>query len=269
MNQIFKLTAILLISGLLSPSEMSGQSTLEKLTTIRQGIKSKRISSYDRSGGNNDRLENIRPGETVTFAEIQGAGVINHIWVTIAPEAPRLNRSDIILRIYWDGEDYPSVESPIGPFFGQGWDETYHWASLPLACSPVKGNAMVSYFQMPFTGGARFEIENQADVAIDAFYFYIDYLELEKPPDSPAYFHAWYNYQVTEAPEEGEQEQRIISIPPGARTKFSAMPITDMRGSLHAPDGWAGPMHTVFIWMIPSTSTVHSGSPSNTATTTA
>jgi hypothetical protein len=146
----------------------SAQSALEDLTTIKQGVKSFRISSYDRSGGNNDRFENIEPGETRTIAEIKGAGCINHIWITISPEAPELNRSDIILRMYWDGNEYPSVESPIGPFFGQGWDETYPWASLPLAASPVKGNALVSYFKMPFAKGAKIEIENQEVTEADS-----------------------------------------------------------------------------------------------------
>jgi hypothetical protein len=191
--------------------QLSAQSALDNITTIKKGVKSLRISSYDRSGGNNDRYENIAPGETRTLAEIEGAGTINHIWITISPEAPELNRSDIILRMYWDGKDYPSVESPIGPFFGQGWDETYPWASLPLAASPVKGNALVSYFKMPFAKGARIEIENQADVKIAAFYFYIDYVLQEEADDNLAYFHAWYNQQTTEAAPEGENEWGLLS----------------------------------------------------------
>jgi len=208
-----KNTTLLLSLLMLFPFSLNtlmAQSALENITTIKQGVKSKRISSYDRSGGNNDRFENIAPGETRTIAEIDGAGCINHIWITISPEAPELNRSDIILRIYWDGLDYPSVESPIGPFFGQGWDETYPWASLPLAASPVKGNALVSYFKMPFAKGARIEIENQADINIGAFYYYIDYIEQEKPSENLAYFHAWYNQEVTEAAPEGENEWGVL-----------------------------------------------------------
>jgi hypothetical protein len=194
-----------------SVTNLSAQSALENISTIKQGVKSKRISSFDRSGGNNDRFENIKPGEILTLAEIEGAGTINHIWITISPEAPQLNRSDIILRIYWDGNEYPSVESPIGPFFGQGWDETYPWTSLPLAASPVKGNALVSYFKMPFASGARIEIENQADIDIGAFYYYIDYIEQEKPTENLAYFHAWYNQLVTVTPPEGENEWSLLS----------------------------------------------------------
>jgi len=211
------LAALLLV--LPFPKHASAQSALNNLTSIKQGVKSKRISSYDRSGGNNDRFENIAPGETRTLAEIEGAGIINHIWITISPEAPELNRSDIILRMYWDGSEYPSVESPIGPFFGQGWDETYPWTSLPLAASPVKGNALVSYFQMPFASGARIEIENQADKKIAAFYFYIDYVEQDKPEENLAYFHAWYNQQTTEAAPEGENEWGLLSSEIGKNPK--------------------------------------------------
>jgi len=206
-----QMVTVLLVALFLSGSTLRAQTSLEQLTTIRQGVKSKRISSFDRSGGNNDRKENIAPGEIRTIAEIEGAGTINHIWITISPEAPELNRSDIILRMYWDGSPYPSVESPIGPFFGQGWDETYPWISLPLAASPVKGNALVSYFKMPFARGARIEIENQADIPVGAFYYYIDYIEQEEPAANLAYFHAWYNHQVTEAAPEGENEWGLLS----------------------------------------------------------
>jgi hypothetical protein len=206
-----KKTWILIAGACFFCSAANSQSALENLTILKEGVTSKRISSYDRSGGNNDRFEHIQVGESRTLAEIEGAGMINHIWMTISPEAPGLNRSDIILRMYWDGQDFPSVESPIGPFFGQGWDETYPWASLPLAASPVKGNALVSYFKMPFSKGARIEIENQADVEIRAFYFYIDYVELESPDPHTAYFHAWYNQEITEAAPEGENEWGILS----------------------------------------------------------
>ncbi len=208
---MFRIRSFIVVSVLLIASSGGNcQSALENLTNIKHDVKSKRISSFDRSGGNNDRYEHIGPGEKLTLCDIRGAGMINHIWITISPEAPRLSRSDIVIRMYWDGNEFPSVESPIGPFFGQGWDETYSYASLPLAAGPVKGNAMVSYFKMPFKTGARIEIENQADIEIGAFYYYVDYIEMEKPKKETAYFHAWYNHQVTEAAPEGENEWSIL-----------------------------------------------------------
>ena len=74
------------------------------LAKIKTGVKSKRISSYDKSGGNNDRFENIPDGEKRTLFQVEGSGIIRHIWITIAPPPPELSRNDIILRMYWDGE---------------------------------------------------------------------------------------------------------------------------------------------------------------------
>jgi hypothetical protein len=121
-------------------------------------------------------------GETREIFNVNGAGHINHIWITIAPTPEDLPRNDIILRMYWDGNDFPSVESPIGPFFGQGWNESYPFSCLPLAVGPVEGRSLVSYFVMPFSKGARIEIENQTSKEIRAFYYYIDYVETENPP---------------------------------------------------------------------------------------
>jgi hypothetical protein len=179
---------------------------LNSIAKIHNNIQSKRISSYDRTGGNNDRLESIKPGEKKTIFEVKGAGMINHIWITIAPEPNKLSRNDIILRMYWDGNTYPSVESPIGPFFGQGWNEQYNFVSAPLYAAPGQGKAMVSYFVMPFSKGARIEIENQNDIPIDAFYYYVDYYQMDKLPADMGRFHAWYNHELTEADTKGENE---------------------------------------------------------------
>ena len=95
-------------------------SDLFDLAKIQTDFTIKRISSYDRTGGNNERLENIQDSKVKEIFNVQGAGMINHIWITIAPPPEQLNRNDIILRKYRDGNPFPSVNSPIGPFFGQG-----------------------------------------------------------------------------------------------------------------------------------------------------
>jgi len=117
----------LVAMGLLAAPALQAQGvdgTLFDLARVKQDVHSRRISSFDRSGGNNDRFEHIPDGERRTLFEVEGAGMINHIWITIAPPPPALSRNDIILRMYWDGQEAPAVESPIGPFFGQGWDES-------------------------------------------------------------------------------------------------------------------------------------------------
>lgn len=184
---------------------------LSGLATIRPDVRSKRVSSYDRTGGNGDNIWMIKKGESRTIFDVKGAGVITHIWVTIAPRPEILNRSDIILKMYWDGNDYPSVNAPIGPFFGQGWNESYDYTALPLSVGPGGGTGLVCYFQMPFEKGARIVIENQADKDIEAFYYYVDYEERDNLPANLGRFHAWFNRQITEAPKEGENEWGAIS----------------------------------------------------------
>jgi hypothetical protein len=108
---------------------------LDNLASLR-GYQSKRISSFDKTGGNGDCIP-VEAGKTAVLADIPGAGVIKHIWITISCQDPMIRRN-AVLRMYWDGEAAPSVESPIGDFFGQGWGEKYNYASLPLAAAPAE-----------------------------------------------------------------------------------------------------------------------------------
>ena len=201
---------IAVIAALIAATSVLAQGvdgTLLDLARIKEGVKSRRVSSFDRSGRNYDRLEKIQSSERRVFFDVSGAGMINHIWIGMPPFSPELSRSDVVLRMYWDGSDTPCVESPIGPFFGQGWDEGYNFSSLPLAASPQDGIGLVSYFVMPFARGARMEIENESETPIRVFYFYIDYIEMEDPPGDLGRFHGWYNHQLTEALPDGENER--------------------------------------------------------------
>ena len=158
--------------------------------------RSLRISSYDRAGGNHDSIA-IEPGETKTIAEISGAGIVKHIWITISSGDP-LVRRNLVLRAYWDGQEHPSIEAPIGDFFGQGWGQKYNFISLPLAAAPANGNALVCYFPMPFANGARFTVENQSEFRTDNFYYYLDYEAHAEIPADMGRFHAWYNQELTQ-----------------------------------------------------------------------
>ena len=117
-----------------------------------------------------------------------------------------------MLRAWWDGEAHPSIEAPLGDFFGQGWGEEYPLMSLPLSVTPSRSKAMVSYFSMPFGDGARLEIENQSDQDISSFYYYVDYEQLEAPDPEAGRFHAWWNRSITPShPPEGEAEWGLIA----------------------------------------------------------
>ena len=153
-----------------------------------QNYTSLRISSYDRTGGNRDSIS-IEPGATAVLAEINGPAAIHHIWVTIAAE-PFYGRK-LILRMFWDGEDFPSVEAPIGDFFGVGHGLNRNFSSLPINCSS-EGRARNCYWYMPFRRAARVTVTNEGKQPVAAFYYYIDYRVLkELPADSP-YFHSQY-----------------------------------------------------------------------------
>ncbi|MBN1999163.1 DUF2961 domain-containing protein [candidate division KSB1 bacterium] len=232
-KSVFYLTVLALVCFTFNVTAQTAGTELFDLAKIKTGVKTKRISSYDRSGGNNDRFEHIEDGEIRELFNVSGAGYINHIWITIAPTPERLSRNDIILRMYWDGNEFPSVESPIGPFFGQGWDEAYNFSSLPLAVGPVNGRGMVSYWIMPFAGGARIEIENQTGQEIHAFYYYIDYVETKNLPKDMGRFCAWYNHELTEALPDGENEWGVLGDQGVNPTGANNYLILDVKGKGH------------------------------------
>ncbi|MER8994267.1 glycoside hydrolase family 172 protein [Mesorhizobium sp. M0678] len=169
----------------------AGLSPLRGLAKLRDA-KTRRFSSYDRTGGNDDRLH-IEPGQTVVIAEHDGAGIVTHIWATLACESEAFLRK-IVLRAYWDGEAHPSIETPIGDFFGMGHARTRNFASLPVQASPEDGKAFNCYFPMPFASHMRFTVTNEAEDDL-LFYYYVD-LELhEELEEGLGRFHAQYRQQ--------------------------------------------------------------------------
>jgi hypothetical protein len=119
---------------------------------------------------------------TFTLADIAGSGAIQQIWMTMHPSAWR----KMVLRMYWDGEETPSVEAPVGDFFCCGWNERTNITSLAVCVNPAGG--FNSYWEMPFRQSARITIENLGDEAV-IVYFQVNYTLTEVPEDA-AYFHA-------------------------------------------------------------------------------
>jgi len=174
---------------------VAGQDLLQGLGR-RQDFRGRRVSSYDRSGGNRDSLV-VGPGRTAVLAEIEGPGAIHHIWTTIAAE-PFYGRK-IVLRVYWDNEKSPSVEAPIGDFFGVGHGLNRDFVSLPIVCSS-EGRARNAYWFMPFRRSCRITVKNEGTRPVDAFYYYIDYRELPDLAADTPYFHAQYRQEFPPAP---------------------------------------------------------------------
>jgi Protein of unknown function (DUF2961) len=149
----------------------------------------RRSSSYDRSGGNDD-FRVIPPGQTMTVLDENGPGEISHIWFTIA-DREKYHLKRIVLRMYWDGENEPSVEAPIGDFFGLGSGEYFLYQSVPMAVGADK--ALNCFFPMPFEQHARMTVSNEGHEPIEALYWNIDWRQLPSPlPSDTAYFHAQY-----------------------------------------------------------------------------
>jgi hypothetical protein len=161
-------------------------------------FKARRISSYDTNGGNVDAWLHIQPGETKILANIDGPGIISHIWTTLASDDVYYLRK-VLLRIYWDEEQEPSVSCPIGDFFGLGHARpfTYQCALFSTSCDENgvlgKGVAMNCWLPMPFRKKARIEIVNEQESVMQGIYFYIDYQIHKSLPEDILYLHAWWN----------------------------------------------------------------------------
>jgi hypothetical protein len=125
----------------------------------------------------------IKAHTTFTVAEINGEGSIQHIWMT-----PTGNWRNSIIRFYWDGETNPSIEVPVGDFFGMGWGEYAPLQSLAVCVNP--GSAFNCYWPMPFRKKCRITMENIDDKDM-VLYYQVDYILTDVPSDA-AYFHAQF-----------------------------------------------------------------------------
>ena len=156
------------------------------------------VSSADSTGGNNDRI-NIHPGKTATIFETEGSGYISRIWFTVDSRDPHFLRR-ILIRMYWDNESDPSVEVPLGDFFGSAFGYKHH---TPVLIGMSSGG-YYCYFPMPFNRKAKIEIVNETGEEVYAFYYQIGYYLFQAPlAAGTPYFHAnWTRNLRTDNPEE-------------------------------------------------------------------
>ena len=166
---------------------------LASIATLKEGS-TQRASSSDANwrDGNGDARP-IEPGGTLVLADLKGPGVINHFWNTIASSERGYSRL-LVLRMYWDGETVPSVECPIGDFFGIG-----HGMDVPFDSEPVRvssdGRGRNCYWPMPFRKSAKITVTNEGRLRTDAFYYYLDWQQVPRLPKNTAYFHAMYRQE--------------------------------------------------------------------------
>src|SRR5437764_8369500 len=157
-----------------------------------QTYKTRRQSSYDRTGANHDSWP-LDPGQTLNVFESDGPGVITHIWFTIDAQS-KTHLKELVLRMYWEGASKPSVEVPIGDFFGLNLGDYFLYQSVFLNCSSMQG--LNCYFAMPFRRSARISVTNEGEKRVGSFYSNIDYQLMTAIPDDALYFHAQYRQAV-------------------------------------------------------------------------
>ncbi|MCC6174488.1 MAG: DUF2961 domain-containing protein [Chloroflexi bacterium] len=164
--------------------------------------RSRRASTWNRSGENADRVP-LPAGQTISMLEASGAGCVVHIWMTIGSDDPLFPRK-LVLRMYWDGQEHPSVEAPLGDFFGVGHGMLSHYVSLPLNVisrfDPIRRRhraALNSFLPMPFSRGARITLTNDGDADVESVYYYVDYEDYppDRAPDDALRFHAHYRQE--------------------------------------------------------------------------
>jgi hypothetical protein len=171
-----------------------------------------RVSSFARDGGNLDTIRLPLGGQEVVLAEIKGPGAISHIWTTF-----RGHGRDIILRFYWEGSGHPSIEAPIGDFFGVAMGVDAPVNSLPVQNS-AEGRARNCWWHMPYNTSARITAANivpagRAGAAPIELYYYIDYQAYGKPTPDIHYLHA-----------------RLIETDPAVRGKMVRLAEIEGRG---------------------------------------
>jgi len=137
-------------------------------------------------------------GQTLTLAEIEGPGIIRHIWLTVADrtQAGPFVLRDLVLRAYWDESPHPSVEVPLGDFFCNGFATRALVTSVPIVVAPTGG--MNCYFPMPFRRSARITLESQHPGDLEHVFYQIDYTTGDELPADLSCFHAqWRRSNAT------------------------------------------------------------------------
>ena len=168
---------------------------LNSIFKVKKDVRSMRQSSYAKDGTNED-CTSITAGEVLQVFNEDKPGIMRHIWITMDSQDPQFLRK-IVLRMYWDGEQSPSVECPIGDFFGVGFGIRRNFTSAPLMMNPEDGKGFNCYFPMPFEK-ARITVQNDCDVNV-TIYYYFDYELHPTLPDDAGRFHAqWRRMNPTD-----------------------------------------------------------------------
>ncbi|MFP4500986.1 MAG: glycoside hydrolase family 172 protein [Candidatus Hydrogenedentota bacterium] len=209
---------VLVLLGLLFVFSASAE-MLDTLTR-QQNYEARRNSSSNADLESNGDARAIASGDTLVLMDEEGPGIVTHMWNTIAAFDPFHGRS-LVLRVYYDGAEQPSVVSPLGDFFAVG-----HGAYRELESAPVvvtsHGRSRSCFWRMPFRESIKITMSNESpEYDVDSFYYYIDWQKHERLPEDTAYFHAKYrqefpakpgNYRILETAGRGHYVGTVHSV---------------------------------------------------------
>jgi len=217
---VFQSMAFLFFMFILSSITGYTEDQLSTVTRKLPGERMRNSSGLFDPESNADAFR-IDPGETAVLAELEGPGEIRHIWFTLSSRDYFRYPRTLVLRIYWDGSDVPSVETPVGDFFAAGHGMKANVSSLPIEVTSY-GRALNSYWKMPFRKKAKLTMTNDAEMGNATCYFYIDWQKLDELPPDSLYFHARYNqewpvkpftpYTVLEVEGDGQYVGTVVSL---------------------------------------------------------
>ena len=189
MKKYFSVLFILILCGTLGVQFLTAQ-TLESITQPQKGRSMRATSGNPYNNSDSMKFE---IGETKTIALLEGPGKVTHIWLVPSSMDIRYPRA-LVLRIYWDGSDIPSVEAPFGDFFAVGNGMRAVVNSLPVKVSSY-GRGYNCYWQMPFRKQAKITISNESDKEPASCYFQVDWVKYDQEPETVMYFHARYHQE--------------------------------------------------------------------------
>lgn len=184
--------ALLMTSAAAAQDELYRYSSEEQTRWVspENPTGAKGAGARENRGAKGHAFETIPVGRSHTLAEINGAGVIDRMWMTIEDRSPEALRG-LKLEMYWDGAATPAVSVPLGDFFLHGAGEMVPMETA-LFTSP-EGRSFVSYVPMPFRQRARIVVTNESPKQVNLIFYDINYRLVPEQPREMLYFHAWWS----------------------------------------------------------------------------
>lgn len=209
------ITAVLILASAVAQSPGG----MLDAVTRAQTYEARRASSSNEDLTRNGDARGIDPGGTLVLADLEGPGVVTSIWTTMAGNDLFMNRS-VVMRVYYDGAEQPSVQAPIGDFFASGNAAQADVNSAPVMVTS-KGRAKNCFWRIPFRKSVRITVSNDStEHKVNSFYYYVNWQKHEALPDDAMYFHAQYrqafpappgNYTLLETTGQGHYVGTVLS----------------------------------------------------------